>query len=564
MKISPHRELKSNNIGFTLLELVVVVAVLMVVLSIIIAASRELKYHSNLAFCMNNLRQISLAMVTYHNDHNDYPYGLPYDTLSNQLSRYLSSDKIFVCPQDDYESVDSYSQFYCYPGQDADGSKYVVGCPRHKRGSLCAAVLGFQTAYMTKSAKVTVDNVAIRTGCATSGTMNLEDGTTISSNDIEMHLVQSFRMADGSLYTIIRVPEGETGSLTVNATEGTQLEIVTPSLIAAIRGTAFTVEVQYDNDLPLSSIYVHDGMVEVQPINGLRRVDNEFVAAGKRGMHLRPGESVQIYTEPQKINISALNSRVEALQAKIRRGLASGKDMNPEIGMIKWLMSFSSTPVSLDFPSAKPVYDFSGSYNSVAEARQGAMNAVQGINNEMDNTRTAKNFIKNIANEAEKTLGAIVRDADTSQKQLNKVVDDLSKNKLSKAMESAQAAQDAAIAAEQKAILINQQLQAAQQAKINADNAVARAQELAGHAETAANQAAVLAQGNPTETGNAQQARVLAEKAVIEVQKTIQEANQAAIDLYNIMQALQTANETAGSARSSANQANQLISQHGN
>ena len=562
MKTLLHQSKKIKQKAFTLLELLVVMAVLMVVLGIIVGASRELRVHSNLVFCMNNLRQISVAMVTYYNDYKDYPPGLPYNTLSDQLSRYLSSKKVFVCPQDDSESEDSYSQFYTYPGQDAGGGKYIIGCPRHKRGSMCASVFGFQTSYKSKVATVKIDGEILRPGSSSSGTMNLEDGTTVSSSDIEMYLVQSIRMADGTLYTIVRVPDGETGSLSVDATKGTQLEIITPALIAAVRGTHFTVDVQYEGDTPYTSVSVQDGMVDIQPVNGLRMINNQLVAAGRRGMRLRPGESTQIYSDPPSVNRKAINKRVENLQKQINRGLAHGKNMNGEVSLLKWLMGFSSAPVSFDMGSNDEPYEFPGRYNSVADANQGASHAVQAANSEKDKVTVAKDFIKNVANDLAQTVHDIEKDADTAQREADKVESKLSKNQLDQAQRALQDAQFAAQEAEQRAALINQQLQAAQQAKVNADRAVAKAREYADYANRAADQANSIAMNDPNETNDPQQVRDTAQRASEEVQQALQEADLAASELNAAILAAQDAQEAANSARASANQATQMMNQY--
>ncbi len=563
MKILINQARKIRQKAFTLLELLVVMSVLMIVLAIIVGASRELRVHSNLIFCMNNLRQISVAMVTYYNDHKDYPSGLPYDTLSHQLSRYLSSSKIFVCPQDDTDSEDSYSQFYTYPGQDAGGGKYIIGCPRHKRGSMCASVFGFQTAYKSKVATVRIDGETLQPGSSSSGTMNLEDGTTVSSNDIEMYLVQSIRMSDGTLYTIVRVPDGETGSLSVDATNGTQLEIITPSLIAAVRGTQFTIDVQYDGDTPYTNVSVQDGMVDVQPVNGLRIINNELVAAGRRGMRLRPGESTQIYTDPPSVNREAINKRVENLQQEINRGLARGKDMKAEVTLLKWLMGFSSAPVSFDFTSGNESYEFPETYNSVSEANKGANQAVQAANSEKDKAKVSKKFIENVANDLEKEAKEIEKDSEKAEDAADKVADKLSKNKLDQAQQALQDAEAAAREAEQRAAKISQQLQAAQQAKIDADRAVAQAQEYADYASRAADQADSIAMNDPNETDNPNKVRDKAQKATEEVQHAIQEASRAAEKLNSAMQAAENAQASALSARASANQASQMMQQYG-
>lgn len=545
--------------GFTLIELIVVMSVLMIVLAIILTAARELKFHSNMVFCMNNLRQISVALVTYYNDHRDYPHGLPYDTLNNQLSRYLSSGKVFVCPQDYEESDDSYSPFYTYPGDDSDGSQYIIGCPRHKRGSMCTAIFGFQNAQKAQVAEVTVDDVPVTAGATYSGKFDLEDGTTVSSNSIEMQLVQSIRLSNGSLYTVIRVPDGETGSVTVDAVTGTQLEIITPALIAAVRGTSYTINVSYNDGKPVSDITVHDGIVEVQPINGFRTINGELVAVGRRGMQLKPGESTSITSKPPKVNVEAINRRIENLQRKIKRGIGRGEDMSKDISMCNWLMSFGSQPGQFfDPPGQGSAPSFPARYETASAAKQGAQTAYTGANREKDKAETSKHFIENVARDVSQKVGETARDADAAERARDTVTREIGKNKFDKAAEAANDALQAARLAEDKVLHINQQMETAQQAKMNADRAYVKSQELAQEAQRAAGQAEEIAQNDPTQTGEAQQARQQAQQALREAQEAQAKADAAAAQYQAAQEQAELARQNAQRARTVATEAAQL------
>ncbi|NLE28424.1 MAG: prepilin-type N-terminal cleavage/methylation domain-containing protein [Phycisphaerae bacterium] len=65
--------------GFTLIELLVVVAIIAVLLSIMLPALSQAREQAKNAYCLNNLRQMTLAAETYIQSFND-SYPLAYDT----------------------------------------------------------------------------------------------------------------------------------------------------------------------------------------------------------------------------------------------------------------------------------------------------------------------------------------------------------------------------------------------------------------------------------------------------------------------------------------------------
>jgi prepilin-type N-terminal cleavage/methylation domain-containing protein len=61
--------------GFTLLELLVVLGVLGALLALLAAAVQASRESARATQCRNNLRQISLALVTHHTAHSHFPSG---------------------------------------------------------------------------------------------------------------------------------------------------------------------------------------------------------------------------------------------------------------------------------------------------------------------------------------------------------------------------------------------------------------------------------------------------------------------------------------------------------
>ncbi len=114
------REKILNVRAFTLIELMVVIAVIGIIAGLLLPALGRAKDKGRQAFCRNNLKQLTLAMVMYHGDNKDqFPtpgssskYG-PQDAdwiwwhygreVSNSsLAKYVSefNPRLFTCPAD--------------------------------------------------------------------------------------------------------------------------------------------------------------------------------------------------------------------------------------------------------------------------------------------------------------------------------------------------------------------------------------------------------------------------------------------------------------------------------
>ncbi|MFM2170970.1 MAG: hypothetical protein RI957_1199 [Verrucomicrobiota bacterium] len=95
--------------GFTLVEILVVVGIIVALAALIVPLSRSFIAKSRQASCLGNLRQIGIGIESYLQDHNDTMPNLEagrqsrsddLPVMDNTLNEYLSSEDVFHCPED--------------------------------------------------------------------------------------------------------------------------------------------------------------------------------------------------------------------------------------------------------------------------------------------------------------------------------------------------------------------------------------------------------------------------------------------------------------------------------
>jgi prepilin-type N-terminal cleavage/methylation domain-containing protein len=120
MPIMTQASLTQRHRGFTLVEILVVMGIIVGLAALIVPLSRSFMAKSRQASCLGNLRQIGIAIESYLQDHNDTMPNLEagrksrtedIPVMENTLIEYLSNEEVFHCPEDKIHFQESGSSY---------------------------------------------------------------------------------------------------------------------------------------------------------------------------------------------------------------------------------------------------------------------------------------------------------------------------------------------------------------------------------------------------------------------------------------------------------------------
>jgi prepilin-type N-terminal cleavage/methylation domain-containing protein/prepilin-type processing-associated H-X9-DG protein len=123
--------MKTSRRGFTLIELLVVIAIIAVLIALLLPAVQAAREAARRAQCINNLKQIGLALHNYHSAVGAFPPGI--DTTADYIGTFgtwtVWSPQAMLLPyveQTPLYNAANFNWACCFDGPDADAINSTV------------------------------------------------------------------------------------------------------------------------------------------------------------------------------------------------------------------------------------------------------------------------------------------------------------------------------------------------------------------------------------------------------------------------------------------------------
>ena len=100
--------------AFTILELLIVVAIIAILAALLMSAIQTVREKAQRIACANNLRQLYLAFMIYYNDYGQLPHFYYWlfrtsaGISSGDIWPYIQNEAVYLCPRDNLIRLPGY------------------------------------------------------------------------------------------------------------------------------------------------------------------------------------------------------------------------------------------------------------------------------------------------------------------------------------------------------------------------------------------------------------------------------------------------------------------------